>query len=165
MKKSYLFVHLLSVMALLVLPATLWAPVSVSAPGPSYPMICKGGWPMKLLIDPQKTDIHIPFKKSPNAASQQPPAEGECAWLDRPIRKDEAIGLLLRDAFRISNIKSIECATSCEVKLSGTSREFNYLHNAVKNRTVFYIHCRRTSGMGTFFGQPAYLFEITRIGP
>lgn len=64
---------------------------------PSYPMLCRGGPGMRIMVNhdvdgagiPGATAMFLYFHKAPAAASAMPPPPGSCAWMDRPLNAAE----------------------------------------------------------------------------
>lgn len=69
-----------------LLAATL-LPAAASAQT-SYPLICRGGDPMRLQVAPNGT-TWLTFQPGTAAGATTPPGPGTCTWLDRGFRTGE----------------------------------------------------------------------------
>ena len=71
---------------------------------PSYPMICRGGPGMRIVVNhdvdtagmPGATAMTVYFHKAPLAANTAPPPPGSCAWKDRPLNAAEPAALWIK---------------------------------------------------------------------
>lgn len=74
------------------------------AEGPSYPMLCRGGPGMRIMVShdvdgagmPGATAMHVYFNRAPAAANTMMPPPGTCAWKDRPLAGNEPAVLWIK---------------------------------------------------------------------
>lgn len=70
---------------------------AAEAAPPSYPLTCRGGPAMRIMVNhdvnsagiPGATAMFLYFKPAAGAGSAAPPGPGECAWADRAFRPGE----------------------------------------------------------------------------
>jgi hypothetical protein len=128
-----------------------------------YPMVCKGGgnmWGEFSLY--WGNIIVIYFDKSPQAASQQEPAPGTCAWLDRPISPQEPAKLVpsgrCSDTPKSVTLRYQNITIPLDVNRC-PDPTLRYLMDAVYNGKLFYVRCYNKEDHGQHW------FEITHVGP
>jgi hypothetical protein len=135
--------------------AVLLSSSDVPAEPQSYLMTCHGGGDMWGLWDASGTGASIVFQKAPVGASQRPPGPGECAWIDRPIRRDEP-GTLLFNRWQMAPFSKILLTPSGIRVLDWNSRSAAVGPlQAVQSGRVFYVHAYNNGRQ----------FTVTRVGP
>ncbi len=74
-----------------VAAAVLFAPPGGAAEPETYPLVCRGGGGMTLVVrdEGEGPQFIARFARAPRGASAAPPSAGECAWQDRPVSSDE----------------------------------------------------------------------------
>ncbi|HEB55912.1 MAG TPA: hypothetical protein ENI98_06325 [Gammaproteobacteria bacterium] len=83
----------ISALAILVLALSAIIPVSVNAKSPSYVLECRGGGKMVAIVNHVGNIKITGLRHARVAASVKSPGPGECAWLDRPMNKNEPFNL------------------------------------------------------------------------
>ena len=74
---------------------TVWTLCGFAAAAPtSYSLTCKGGSIM--FVEVESDRVYLWFRWANHSATAAPPAEGECAWLDRGGRSGEPTKLLMK---------------------------------------------------------------------
>ena len=85
--------------------ATAWALTSTSIAAPkSYPLLCKGGPGMKIMVNhdvngagiPGDAAMFIHFTPASAPGSERKPNPGQCVWLDRTFRSGEPAVLWIK---------------------------------------------------------------------
>ena len=74
-----------------IVAVAIFAPPGAAAEPEPYPLVCRGGGAMTLLVrdEGEGPQFIARFARAPRGASAAPPSAGECAWLDRPVSNDE----------------------------------------------------------------------------
>jgi hypothetical protein len=123
---------------------------SLAAPK-SYPMVCKGGGDMEASFSHVKakggfhgSSLAIKFQKSRTAASSSEPAPGHCAWLDRPISREEPSSL----AYAPGAAQDFSFTFKGEIwKLTDTEDEgLKHILTKMRRGELFYLRCHREGG-------------------
>ncbi len=143
--------------------AAVQAPVS--AAGPSYPMVCRGGGNMQADFT---SDGHIQlyFSAGRHGAGVAPPRPGECTWLDRGLRSGEPRTLIWNSRERVY-VKARFHANGRLSRfhyVSGSRRrwdQFRYLVDKVRSNQVFHLHARQE----TCRGRKCPFLSVKRVGP
>ncbi len=79
----------LSGLAVLIFALSTIMPISANAKSPSYVLECRGGGAIFARIYNVGSVKIYGFRRARLAASVRPPSPGECAWLDRPMSRNE----------------------------------------------------------------------------
>ena len=87
-----------------VLFVGLCCTAGLAAEQPSFPMVCRGGPEMRIMVNhdvdaegiPGATAMFIYFKPAAKAGSAAPPQPGECTWMDHTLRPGEPTALWVR---------------------------------------------------------------------
>jgi len=137
----------------------------VSAAGPSYPMVCRGGGNMQADFM-SNGHIQLYFSAGRHGAGTAPPRPGECTWLDRGLRPGEPRSLVWNSRERV-NVKARFHANgrlSGFHYVNGSRRrwdQFRYLVDKVRSDHVFHLHARQE----TCSGRKCPFLSVKRVGP
>ena len=79
---------------------------SAVAEPPSYPLLCRGGPAMKIMVNhdvdgagiPGATHMTVFFRAANTPGSVAPPPPGRCVWLDRTFRPGEPENMWIKSA-------------------------------------------------------------------
>jgi hypothetical protein len=132
---------------------------------PSYPMLCRGGPGMRIVVNhdvtgagiPGKTAMFIYFHKAPAAASAMPPPPGSCAWMDRPLNAAEPGVLWIKApfiafAFQVyGNGTVVHDATGPRLNVEGATlapeaQKWDSIVRAVMTGGTFTVHAYNSGG-------------------
>lgn len=83
----------------------LLASASLAEP-PSYPLLCRGGGNMKMMVNhdvdgagrPGATHMTVFFRAANTPGSVMPPPRGQCVWMDRTFRPGEPENMWISSA-------------------------------------------------------------------
>jgi len=136
--------------------------VSAYAKSSAYVLECRGGGEMNATVYKNGEVAIKGFRSARTAASARPPGPGECAWLDRPMRRDEPKELW--DAHRKSPLAFVTMRRGYKytISLMDTARyPIITVLDAIMGGQVFLVHVRQvriTHGS-------RQILRIERIGP
>jgi len=137
-------------------------PVSADAKSPSFVLECRGGGEMNATVYKNGEVIIKGFRSARTAAKAQSPSSGECAWLDRPMRRDEPKELW--DAHRKSPIAFVTMRRGNKntISLMDTARyPIITVLTAIQTGQVFLVHVKQ---IRINHGKRP-IFRIERVGP
>jgi len=126
----------------------------------TYVLECRGGGGMNAMVFKNGEVTIKGFRSGRAAASARHPGPGECAWLDRPMRRDEPKELW--DAHRNSpiNYVAISGNTTSIRWFNSTSRyPIISVLKAIQTGQVFLVHVKQIR-----IGKRP-MFRIERVGP
>jgi hypothetical protein len=143
-----------ALVALAPLAALGGAAPQAAAEPTSYVLMCRGGGAMNYTIETFGTTARliVRFRKAGQASSVQPPAPGECTWLDRPISGAEPSQLFADAAGEVR----VACNSAGTCTVSGLPGGLQSLVNAMRSGGTFMVHVYNR-GTGNF--------KVTRVGP
>ena len=160
--------------ALCTAAGLLAAAPSANAEPPSYPLLCRGGGNMKLMVAhdvdsggvPGATAMTIFFTPAGVAGGVSPPPRGQCVWMDRTFRPGEPANMWIKSAniefaFQVTgNGRVVYDATGPRVNVEGRDRsitagEWDQVVRAVMTGGLFTVQVYNESGR---------TMVITRIG-
>jgi hypothetical protein len=146
-----------------------------SAEPPSYPLLCRGGGNMKLMVNhdvdsggvPGATHMTIFFTPAAVAGGVNPPPRGQCVWMDRTFRPGEPANMWIKSAniefaFQVTgNGRVVYDTTGPRVNVEGTDRSvtagaWDQVVRAVMTGSLFTVQVYNDGGR---------TMVITRIGP
>jgi len=140
---------------------------------PSFPMVCRGGPEMRIMVNhdvdasgiPGATAMFIYFKPAAKAGSAAPPQPGECTWMDRTLRSGEPAVLWIRAshvefAFQVyGDGRVAKDASGIRLSPEGNSEEaqkWRYLTDGVLGGKPFTANVYNASGR---------VLVVTSVGP
>jgi hypothetical protein len=151
------------------------AATTASAEPPSYPLLCRGGGNMKIMINhdvdgagrPGATHMTVFFRAAGVAGSVMPPPPGHCVWMDRTFRPGEPENMWIKSpniefAFQVTgNGRVVYDTTGARVNVEGAhispeAQAWDSVVKAVMNRQLFTVQVYNESGR---------TMVITRVGP
>ncbi len=134
-------------------------PVSADAKSPSYVLECRGGGGMYASVHKVGSVQIRGFRSARAAASARHPGPGECAWLDRPMRRDEPKQLWYPR--RNSPIESVRVrANATTIGWMDTARyPIITVLKAIQKGKVFLVHVKQVRI------SHRKVFRIERVGP
>jgi len=135
--------------------------VPAYAKSPSYVLECRGGGGMNARIYKNGEVTIKGFRSARTAAKARPPSSGECAWLDRTMRRDEPKELW--DAHRNSPINYVTMrGNKTAIRWMDTARyPIITVLKAIQTGQVFLVHVRQ---IRINHGKRP-IFRIERVGP
>lgn len=97
---------------------------------PSYRLTCRGGGDMRIAVNhdvdsagrPGQAHFWLYFDRAPQAAGAANPAQGTCAWRDRPMNANEPAVLY----WRSPDLAFVTSVTT-DGRLSGDSRGYRFV--------------------------------------
>jgi hypothetical protein len=132
---------------------------------PSYPMVCRGGPMMRIMVNhdvngagiPGATAMFVYFNKAPTGASMAPPPPGSCAWLDRPLNAAEPAVLWIKSpeiafAFQVlGNGQVVHDTTGPRLNVEGATispeaHRWDSIVRAVMTGGTFEVHAYNSGG-------------------
>ncbi|HUO98560.1 MAG TPA: hypothetical protein VMU01_07815 [Rhizomicrobium sp.] len=132
---------------------------------PSYPMLCRGGPGMRIMVNHDVTGSGIPgatamfvyFNKAPMPGSMGPPPPGSCTWMDRPLNAAEPAVLWIRSAdiafaFQVmGNGMVVRDATGPRLNVEGATLspeagKWEMIVRAVMTGGTFTVHAYNAGG-------------------
>ena len=163
-------------LAALTLGASMVATVTTaSAEPPSYPLLCRGGGNMKIMVNhdvdgagnPGATAMTVFFKAAGVAGSIMAPPPGYCVWMDRTFRPGEPENMWIRSsniefAFQVQgNGRVVYDTTGARVNVEGAhispeAQAWDTVVRGVMNGGLFTVQVYNESGR---------TMVITRVGP
>lgn len=147
----------LSGLAILMFALNAILPVSVNAKPPSYVLECRGGGGMTAIIN-NTGNVNISrLRHARVAASVQPPAPGECTWLDRPMSKNEPLSLYY--ASRKLPFKYIYIRSNTVSFKWWNGLPIATVLNAIRSNKLFFVHVRKKRIY------KRWKLNIERVGP
>lgn len=148
---------------------------SALAEPPSYPLLCRGGAGMKLMVNHDVDGAGIPgaaamtifFRPAGTPGSVAPPSPGECVWLDRTFRPGEPASMWIKSpnvefAFQVyGNGRVVNDTTGPRVNVEGAhispeAQKWDYLVKGVMTGGLFTANVYNESGR---------VMVITSVGP
>lgn len=149
--------------------------VPASAEPPSYPLLCRGGGNMKIMVNhdvdgagrPGATHMTVFFKAANTPGSVAPPPRGQCVWMDRTFRPGEPENMWLSSpnvefAFQVTgNGRVVYDATGPRVNAEGATISPEAQNWDTVARGVL------TGGLFTVqvYNESNRTMVITRVGP
>jgi hypothetical protein len=165
----------LSLAALSMAAGMITAATTASAEPPSYPLLCRGGGNMKIMVNhdvdgagrPGATHMTVFFRAAGVAGSVMPPPPGHCVWMDRTFRPGEPENMWIKSpniefAFQVTgNGRVVYDTTGARVNVEGAhvspeAQAWDTVVKGVMNRQLFTVQVYNESGR---------TMVITRVGP
>ncbi len=165
----------LSIAALAFAASISAVSTSALAEPPSYPLLCRGGANMRIMVNhdvdgagiPGATAMTIFFRPAGAPGSVTPPRPGECVWLDRTFRPGEPTSMWIRSpkvefAFQVyGNGRVVSDTTGPRLNVEGAhispeAQKWDYLAKGVMTGQLFTAHVYNESGR---------VMMITSVGP
>lgn len=151
------------------------AATTASAEPPSYPLLCRGGGNMKIMVNhdvdgagrPGATAMTIFFRSAGVAGGVMAPPPGHCVWMDRTFRPGEPENMWIRS----SNIEfAFQVTGNGRVVNDGTGPRLNVEGAHISPEAQAWDSVVRSVMTGNLFTVQVYnesgrTMVITRIGP
>lgn len=165
----------LGLAALAMAAGMVAATTTASAEPPSYPLLCRGGGDMKIMVNhdvdgagrPGATAMTVFFRAGPMAGSVMAPPPGHCTWMDRTLGGGEPKNMWIRSpniefAFQVTgNGRVVYDGTGARVNVEGAhispeAQAWDTIVKGVMNGGLFTVQVYNESGR---------TMVITRVGP
>ncbi|MBP6013126.1 MAG: hypothetical protein KBA31_12940 [Alphaproteobacteria bacterium] len=164
-----------SLAALGIVVGLIGAASTASAEPPSYPLLCRGGGNMKIMVNhdvdgagiPGATAMTIFFTPAGVAGGVSAPPPGQCVWMDRTFRPGEPANMWIRSpniefAFQVTGDgRVVYDGSGPRVNVEGAhispeARAWDSVVRAVLSGGLFTVQVYNESGR---------TMVITRVGP
>jgi hypothetical protein len=151
------------------------AATTASAEPPSYPLLCRGGGNMRIMVNhdvdgagrPGATAMTIFFTPAGMAGGVAPPPPGHCTWMDRTLNGAEPANMWIRSpniefAFQVTgNGRVVNDGTGPRLNVEGAhispeAQAWDSVVRAVMTGGLFTVQVYNESGR---------TMVITRVGP
>lgn len=137
----------------------------------SYTLVCRGGGTMEgsYLNTPSRHSFSVTFNKSAYSSSKRQPQQGECAWIDRPLRENEPSSLFIPSLSREIRISLKFSSAGARVDegigsgITGPPQQRLILESllyAITKGNIFYVRVHRVDTR-----ERTSYFHVDQLGP
>ncbi len=132
-------------------------PIAANAKSPSYVLECRGGGRMFATIFNVGNIEVLGFRSARTAAGVRPPNAGECAWLDRPMSKNEPLRLFYSQR-KLPFFHTSVYANRTQFRWR-RDHPMTTVLKAIQGKKIFFVHVRKKR-----IGK-RWMLKIERVGP